>query len=355
MRPLLLALAGALSLAAPLAAQLRGSVYAVDGRELSGVWVHESCGAARDSAVVGAGGDFSLAADCAGRAPSLSLIDPEGRYLPSMPRMRPRVGGGEPVFLLVPRDWTIGSGTHAGSVVDVDLRGATRPACAGCSAFYGREDTVHMHPPGIPIWLEHSLPLRVAFSEDDGVEVSEADSTAFMRVVESLEEDLGRPWFRASRMTDIMDGPVGDRLGSIIVGIDPALQTTGRGNWAAQGGEIVAGMVYLKSARVIRDPDNASVVAHELMHALGFGHTCSWPSVMAKESCPRFWTDAPTRDDVAHAQLLLRLRTLERKYGIYGTINAALAGMERYPNRPPPPVAASPDSVPPPSAPPPAP
>jgi hypothetical protein len=152
-----------------------------------------------------------------------------------------------------------------------------------------------------------------------------------------------------------MDGPPGDRLGSIIVGIDPGLETTGRGNWAAQGGEIVAGMVYLKSSRVIRDPENASVVAHELMHALGFGHTCSWPSVMAKESCPRLWEDAPTSDDVAHAQLLLRLRTLERKYGIYGSIAGTLAGMDRYPYRPAPTPAASRDSAPPTSAPPPAP
>ena len=158
----------------------------------------------------------------------------------------------------------------------------------------------------------------------------------------------------------MFDDPAAERFGSIIVSIDPRLATAGRGNWAAQGGEIVAGVIYLQSVDLIRDQRNAGIVAHELMHTLGFGHTCSWRTVVAADRCPTRRADAPTPDDVAHAQLLLRLRTLERHYGIYGTINATLAGMRKYPSVTPPtptpaPAASSPDTTPAPSAPPPAP
>lgn len=348
-----------LALAHPLAGQaggLAGVVHAVDAGPVAGVRVYASCGDARDSAVVDSAGRFRIEAPCTAGATALEIVDPAYRYLPALPRIRPRVGGGEPTFLLVPRLWTIASGTHAGSVVAVDLPGATAPACRGCSAFYSAEDTVNMRPPGIPVWLEHSLPLRVAFSEDDGVTMTERDSVAFMRVAEALQVDLGRRWFQAASEAEVFDDPATEQFGSIIVSIDPGLGTAGRGNWAAQGGEIVAGVIYLQSAALIRDPSYSGVVAHELMHTLGFGHSCSWRTVMAAERCSSRRADSPTPEDVAHAQLLLRLRTLERHYGIYGSVAAAVAGVARYPAGSfTPPSAAASDTMPAPTGPPPAP
>lgn len=319
-----------LPLASPLAAQhpgtrLAGRVLAVDGGAVEGVRARAACGASADSAVVDSTGVFTLSLSCPSGDPGLELVDGAGRYLASAPSLAASGPAAERVFLLVPRVWTIRSGSHAGSVVPIDLRGATRPACAvACSAFYSREDTDPARPPGIPVWLEHSLPLRLAFSEDDGVVISEADSIAFVRVAEALEADLGRRWFQPARFQDIFSVGPEDRFGSLIVGIDPLLRDAGRGNWAAQGGEIVAGVVYFQSTRLIRDPAYAGIVAHELMHALGYGHTCSWRSVLTNESCRSLRAEAPTPEDVAHAQLLLRLRTLERHHAIHGTIQAAL-------------------------------
>jgi hypothetical protein len=349
-----------LTLAHPLAGQatgVSGVVHAVDAGPVEGVRVFVACEGARDSTAVDSAGRFRIEAPCAAAVTSLEIVDPADRYLPALPRIRPRVGGGEPTFLLVPRLWTIASGTHAGSVVAVDLPGATEPACRGCSAFYSAEDTVNMRPPGIPVWLEHSLPLRVAFSEDDGVTMTERDSVAFMRVADALQVDLGRRWFQAASEAEVFaDDPATEQFGSIIVSIDPGLGTVGRGNWAAQGGEIVAGVIYLQSAALIRDPTYSGVVAHELMHTLGFGHSCSWRTVMAAERCSGRRADSPTPEDVAHAQLLLRLRTLERHYGIYGSVAAAVAGVKKYPTGAfTAPLDAASDTMPAPSAPPPAP
>lgn len=321
---------------------LTGVVHTVDGGTPAGARVLVACAGARDSAVVDSTGHFRIAAPCAVPLRAVEIVDPSGRYLPSIPRIRPRIGGGEPAFLLAPRVWKIASGTHAGQSVPVDFVGATTRACRACAAFYGAEDTVNMRPPGIPVWLEHSLPLRVAFSQEDGVAMTESDSVAFMSAAHALEVDLGRRWFQAAREEEIFGDPAAEDLGSIIVSIDPGMATAGRGNWAAQGGEIVAGVIYLQSTRLIGNPRYAGIVAHELMHTLGFGHTCSWRTVVAAERCPGRQAEAPTPEDVAHAQLLLRLRTLERHYGIHGSVAAAIAGSERYPDLPLPPLEPAP-------------
>ena len=322
---LLLLLAGATAADAQESG-LAGRLHAIDGGTAEGVQVTGSCGGWSGSLRVDSTGAFSLLPECpAGAQPTLAIEDPEGRYLPSRSQARSRESPGRLDRLLVPRFWTIRSGTHAGTTVPVDLAAATTPACRDCSAFYFREDgdTLRSRSPGIPAWLEHSLPLRVAFDHEEGARVTPRDSAAFMEAAFALEADLGRRWFRPAQLEDIFNVPDGDPFGSLIVSIDPLLSSAGRGNWAGQGGEILAGIVYLQSARHIHDPRSAGIVAHEIMHTLGFGHTCSWRSVMANQSCPGRRASAPTAEDVAHAQLLIRLRTLERKFGIYGTVREA--------------------------------
>lgn len=281
------------------------------------------CGEATDTSVVDPSGIFALSLDCGLQEHRLLFSDPSNRYLPSAP------ANSDSVFLLIPRSWRIASGTFAGTEVPVDLRGATTPGCSmpSCSAFFSREDSVHGRRPGIPVWMSHSLPLRVALSPEGGAVLNARDSAAFMSMAESLENDLGRKWFQPAQYHEVFDAPAGSRQGAIIVTVDPRLPSVGRGIWASQRGEIVAGVIYLQSARFVRDPAALGVVVHEVMHTLGFGHTCSWKSVMAGEQCMRLRARAPTPPDVAHAQLLLRLRDLELRYGLHGTVSATLAGM----------------------------
>jgi hypothetical protein len=69
-----------------------------------------------------------------------------------------------------------------------------------------------------------------------------------------------------------------------------------------------------------RDPELPSIVAHELMHALGYGHTTARLSAMQ--------TRAPglgsvTVEDAACAQLLMRLHALQQDPLILGGLVAA--------------------------------
>ena len=52
---------------------------------------------------------------------------------------------------------------------------------------------------------------------------------------------------------------------------------------------------------------------HESIHALGFGHTCSWVSIM-RSSCPFATEDKIMPEDVAYILYMKRVRELERKY-----------------------------------------
>jgi hypothetical protein len=71
--------------------------------------------------------------------------------------------------------------------------------------------------------------------------------------------------------------------------------------WSSPGG-IYDARVFVRSAATLHNP---RVVAHEMMHALGFGHTSAWISIMNSGAL------SPTRltlDDVAYAQFAFAQR-----------------------------------------------
>lgn len=74
-------------------------------------------------------------------------------------------------------------------------------------------------------------------------------------------------------------------------------------------------------------PQGAELVIHELMHALGVGHTCAWRSVAADlRRCPGRRSPVPTAEDVAYTQVLYRVRHLQTARGARWGLEAALAG-----------------------------
>ncbi len=70
-------------------------------------------------------------------------------------------------------------------------------------------------------------------------------------------------------------------------------------------GNIFEGSVTFRSLRELRE---LSIVEHELMHVLGFGHTTAWPSAVEAQPPPG---RTVTAEDAAYAQLLLRAHALE--------------------------------------------
>src|SRR5687768_263981 len=99
--------------------------------------------------------------------------------------------------------------------------------------------------------------------------------------------------------------------GRIVVALKPSLRADGKSYlmWNADG-SVFDGAVFFRTPRQARDP---RVVSHELMHVLGFGHTRAWHSLMTTTAHS---VAAPSVEDVAYAQLAVRLRWMQQEHGI---------------------------------------
>lgn len=317
------AVGGAAAGEQPEPATISGFVRAADFRSVAGATVRVIGGA--EAATVDADGRFTVRPGAIGGAGGGLEIELEGYYRSSV-RLEPGEGTA-PAVVLVPRAWTITAGRYAGQVVPIDLEGATGAACGDCGAFYGSVlgDERSTLPPGIPAWPPTAFPLEVAFDRENGALVSARDSVAFWQIVRTMEEHFGLRLFRPAALPRVLANVSNDGPGSLLVLIDPRLMSTGWGSSVSQSGDILAGAVHFRHARTFSSSDGAAIVAHEIFHALGFGHTCRWRSIVADvKRCRGNQAPAPTASDVAHAQLLWRIRELERGARISTTVAAAL-------------------------------
>ena len=143
------------------------------------------------------------------------------------------------------------------------------------------------------------------------------DTAAFWAAARALGAAWGRPLFRPAHPG------AGDA--DVTVHVTPGLAALGLTTLAydAGGGVIGGAHVEFRTPAAAADP---RVVAHELLHALGFGHARGWPSVLAAAGA--WGADAPTTADVAYGQLFegarRAARRAEREYGAaYGWGDAA--------------------------------
>jgi hypothetical protein len=240
--------------------------------------------------------------------------------------------------VLIPEQWTIRRGRFAGQTVAVDLVGAFEPGCWNCSSFFRRvADPVPGYARGqIATWPQSSLPIRVAF-ERGGVlqgRITERDSVAFWAGARDLEEVLGRRLFRPVTYTEILPRGADDFADDILlVSAEPTLAEHGLGSAVSQRGDIFFGAVRLRTSGLLHSTDGQRLLIHELLHALGLGHTCSWRSIMADGRCPGRRSSGLTAEDVAHLELLLAVRESQRRTGAVFGLEAALAGVVRDPAR----------------------
>ena len=162
-------------------------------------------------------------------------------------------------------------------------------------------------------WRRDLLPVRVSFSTSRGERVTAEDSAAFWRIARALERDLD------ARLFSPAPDPGEEGQGTIHVVVDRTSRDPGftTASWNATG-MIGEATVFFRSRELLSDP---TVVTHELLHAIGLGHTSSWPSIMNPGG---LGTAALTPADVAYAQLLLRMLRVQESNGApYGVVEAA--------------------------------
>lgn len=185
---------------------------------------------------------------------------------------------------------TIEAGAYAGTVVTLAKGSATRGA-SHIWRLASRRDS------RIVGWNPTHFPIAVAFRPGSGITAD--DSIAFWRNIGQMEDDIGIAIFTPATLgTD--DDPddvivVGTR--SISSSADGVTYVT----WNSSG-VIYDARVYLKTPAKVHD---LGTVTHEMMHALGFGHTNDLGSIM--NASPIVSRLSPR--DVAYVQLALQSRS----------------------------------------------
>lgn len=186
--------------------------------------------------------------------------------------------------------WTIHAGTYAGAIVPISSASASSK-----SSRFWRLSTINGNRRVVG-WNPSALPARVAFRP--GLGITTADSSAFWSIIGQMEDDFGMRLFTPASLD-----PGADPEDFIVMDVKPMSSVEGETlvTWSTHG-SLYEPRVFLRSIALLRDQ---RVVTHEMMHALGFGHTAAWHSVMNSGA------GAPSRltvKDVAYAQHALYSR-----------------------------------------------
>jgi hypothetical protein len=287
---------------------------------------------------VGASGAFELRL-ATGAAPAAQLVvdavDPSRRrYIPALANLDSLALAEGLGIVLVPLEWEIPGGTFGGRIVGISVDDAYTPACPGCPSFYrqGVPSALRGGAVNPESWRSSAFPIPVAFDrEHSRSPITARDSVDFWDTVREMELAFGEPLFRPATHEETIPRD-GEDLGEVIlVTIEPTLPAMGYGSSVSAEGTIFYGAVRLRRTALLRSPEGRRIVVHELMHALGLGHTCLWRSVMAQVPvCTRASSPTLTAQDVAYTQVLARVRHLQRTHGARAGIEAALAGERMF-------------------------
>jgi hypothetical protein len=335
--PLAVALVGALAChdgdaaTAPAADAVRVRLHYVGGRGGAALRVSARAGASTQSAAVGTSNQVTLRS---GLSPDDSVeirIDESGSATPRFHPAIATISGADlrttQDFVLVPRRWTIAAGAgstspcrYSGQTVDIDLELAYARSVADPSSFYWRTPNAGggwtYRTAAFPA---SALPVPVAFDRTIGTDpVTDTDSASFWSVVNELESEICTNAFQPVVVTAVSP-PRGVR---II--IDRGLDAVARGgpNIETERGAsvIVGGSIVCRAASCLA---SGEVGRHELLHVLGFGHSCAWPTVM-RAGCagePR-----ASATDVAYFQVYYAVRAIQLSAGAQHALAAAHQG-----------------------------
>lgn len=309
LQPLIRAFAAAALVPTVAAAQAPSIVIrgALVGASRGHAWVRAEGTAGRDSVRADSAGRFVLRVP---RGPTVR-VEAAGFFAARLATAAAADTG--LAVVLVPGLWQVAAGSFAGVTSPISVDALVERVCAGCSGFLNRAGA---RAPFAPFrWPAPSFPLRVAFDRGWSSErVSARDSAAFWREAKQLEADLGLDLFSPATLREIGDDPAR----AILVYADHRLgRISGLGSVGADAaGSIVTANLAVRSFRLIHEPGAPGLAAHELMHTLGFGHTCAWRSVLADHGrCGALRSATATAEDAAYVQMVLAVHAAAGEVG----------------------------------------
>jgi hypothetical protein len=223
------------------------------------------------------------------------------RYHTSVVPLGPGAPTAPARIVLVPMRWRIRGGQFDGHEVNIDPLGA---AMSSESQAFWRLTRRGRFAGRTVSWVADSFPLRVAFRhEPRDPAISPADSLEFWSTARGVERLLGRTLFRPASFAEVDSGGDG-----ILVAINRGMGAAGRTFITYdQTGRIYEALVTVARREYLAE---TRIAAHELLHAIGLGHTRSWSSVMGPATGAH---DSPTVDDVAYTQLYYAISELQRQ------------------------------------------
>lgn len=320
--------------AQPAFQMVRGFVTTADRRPARGLVARVKTSGGEQVSEVNSDGTFLVIAP-AGEGDVELVVDAADAakrwYYPSWVSLRESHAGREQGFVLIPRAWQIPSGRYGEQWVEMNLDKAFEwisPTLGHAFFQWQINDGVEAEARDRPnSWGLESLPIAVAFDRDSSaVTIEDVDSLKFWSALASMEEDFGLDLFRPARAEEIpAAGPEADRV--IRVWVPDSLPgALGMASNTREEGRMRRGWVKIDRRRLLRDH---VLVKHEFMHALGFGHTCSWPTAVSGPNCRNITLDVASQFDVAHAQLTFNVNALQRRTGARNGIVAAWNGQKR--------------------------
>lgn len=292
-----------------------GRIIAADGGSLDGVRVVATDSRGTYEAIIDSTGLFVGAFSTlpTGRVTLRVFMDTAPRYHASVVTLGEGASAEPTRIVIIPTRWSIRDGTYAGREMRIDPMQATA-RIAGAAGFWRL--TKRGRTAGRAVtWAADSFPVRVAFRRERGdPPISTSDSLEFWTMAEALERQLGRSLFRPSSFDEIEAGAEG-----ILVAVDRRMFAAGRTFITFDPvGRIYEALVSVSRHEYLGD---SRVAMHELLHAIGLGHTNAWSSVMG--SSPR-GVATPTAEDIAYTQLFYAISVLQREhdapYGILETV-----------------------------------
>lgn len=163
------------------------------------------------------------------------------------------------------------------------------------------------------------MPIPVAFNHATSTDgISGLDSAAFWSTVTELESELCEHAFQPATIGTMTPGR------GVTVLVDRELDAFARGGPISDsnGGrtELVGGAVICRTTTCIASPET---VRHELLHVLGFGHSCSWPTIM-RAGCTG--ASRASEQDVAYFQVYYAARAMQLANGAQHSLAAAHQG-----------------------------